>query len=232
MAAAEADERSFVRNTREYFNSFYGGLLKTGAAGQEKMRWSPALGRAAVALKWGFAVQFSRNQPEGTFIRIQQVNDQTTPTFDKPTAGAGPKLITRLTNLGSDGRFGELPSFRDNRVREPALLGTGTQREIIEAAQRSKLDFVVVAYFYRRGRLVEMSMRVLDVMASEKLYETERVTQAKLANSAEDLGGKIAAVCEVGDCSSDAAENFCPTGSGTLEDSDGKRQRQPCGRTV
>ena len=97
-----------------------------------------------------------------------------------------------MRNLETDDAFGNLPSFRDNRVREPALLGTGSQKEIIDAAKTANLDFVVVAYFYRRGRLLEMSMRVLDVATSQKLFETERVTEAKLANNAEDLGGKIA----------------------------------------
>ena len=191
-AAAQADERSFLKNSREYFNDLYGDLLKNEDSWPDRVRWSPGLKRATIALKWGFAVQFSRNPPEGSFIRIQQVNEETIPLFDKPTAGAGPKVIAELRQIEAEGGFGKFPEFRDNRVREPALLGTGSQREILEAAHKAKLDFVVIAYFYRRGQSVEMSLRVLDSTNGTKLFETDRLTQAKLARSAADLGASVA----------------------------------------
>jgi WD40 repeat protein len=173
-SAAQPTGERFVRKT-------YLGLLTDDTALEERLKWFPAAKRPSIGLRWGLGVVLA-SQADPPKIRSSD-------DLAKLTGPIGPALIEQLQTRMGQGAFGKWPENGPPGCRKVAILGAGTQPELVAVAKKDGLDVLVLFTLRVRpagsGRRMDMSMRVrlLDVASDEALWTSESVSSGRVASA-------------------------------------------------
>lgn len=199
--AVEMQRKSFVHHCQEVSHRAYAEVISSDDPElAERWKWSAALGRPAIGLRWGFAVQYSGKKPDNAYVFPQPNYPSLVESMNELTAGAAPRLIDNVEYLASQGRFGKWPVGRNSHAREVLLLGGGTLGELQEAAKSARLDFLVTAHFTtqasgpgtakKKGSTTAMTFRLFDVFLGKMLFETSPLKAADLNKTEKDASAE------------------------------------------
>ncbi|MBI1312128.1 hypothetical protein GC176_12625 [bacterium] len=189
-------EAELLTKCRAIVNATYGDILSSDESSWgTKLSWSPALKRTVVGVRWGLGVQFQK-PPGNVKVEIQPKRKDMLAQLAKASVGAGPALVDSIEAMIRAGQLGSWSSSADTVAKETILLGAGSQHELIAAARKARLDFLVITYFGqgrgRQARETTMEFRVLDAASGEKLFTSDIVSESELGKAGVDLGVELA----------------------------------------
>ena len=165
----------FDTASRDYVRRFY---TETIAAADDAVvgmvQWLPAARQPVLGLRWGVGLYHAdaQQQPPAGDARA----------MGGLTGGAGPALVAGLEKRMAEGVFGIWPEEGDRRLREIALLGSGRQPDLVEAARRRGLDLLMIFTLSERTvvvskkQFVMLRVRILDVTTGRQLWTSEPVS--------------------------------------------------------
>ncbi|MFM9961321.1 MAG: hypothetical protein ACKV2Q_08850 [Planctomycetaceae bacterium] len=202
-SAVEMQRRSFEHHCQEVAHRAYAEVVTSDAPEvAERWKWSPALQRPVIGLRWGFAVQYSGKKPDNAYVFPQPNYQSIVESMNELTAGSAPRLIGNVEYLASQGRFGQWPVGRNSLAREVVLLGGGSLGELLAAAKSARLDFLVAAHFTtqaggpttskKKGSTTAMTFRLFDVSLGKMLFETSPLKAADLGKNEKDASAEAA----------------------------------------
>ncbi|MBC7818476.1 MAG: hypothetical protein IAG10_16440, partial [Planctomycetaceae bacterium] len=201
--AIEMQRKSFEHHCQEVAHRAYAEVVSSDAPEvAERWKWSSALQRPVVGLRWGFAVQYSGKKPDNAYVFPQPNYPSIVESMNELTAGSAPRLIDNVEHLASQGRFGLWPVGRNSHAREVVLLGGGALGELMDAAKSARLDFLVAAHFTtqasgpatakKKGSTKAMTFRLFDVSTGKMLFETSPLKAADLNKTEKDASAEAA----------------------------------------
>ena len=197
----EMQRRSFEHHCQEVAHRAYADVVSSDDPEvAERWKWSAALGRPAIGLRWGFAVQYSGKKPDNAYVFPQPNYPSLVESMNELTAGAAPRLIGNVEYLASQGRFGKWPVGRNSLAREVVLLGGGALGELLDAAKSARLDFLIAAHFTtqasgpgtakKKASTTAMTFRLFDISTGKVLFETSPLKAADLNKTEKDASAE------------------------------------------
>jgi len=170
--AMEPVQRAYELASREY-------AIKTAVdliAGEDatlmyRVRWFPAGNRPVIGLRWGLGVEVSG--PADPAARAAVQNGQ------ELIGSVAMALIGGLEPRIKAGAYGEWPDQGDPRLREVAVLPTGTRQQLIAAARSRRLDMLIflqpVPLTSSAGQIAQtlVQAQVFDVVAEKPLRTSQ-----------------------------------------------------------
>lgn len=193
---AQTDSR-FVSNLQRAVSAQQAELAALeGSALQERLKWCSVLKRPVVGVRWGLGVQLAaatkenmlKTQPN-TFVVVDAVN--------QITGGVCSPLVARMTDLGMNNAFGELPKANDARITQPLLFGGGNRKQVVDAAKAAGVDLLMLAHLSgtpaNKGALnaTSLVLRIINVDTEEEVFASDRLSGKAAATTAADLSGLI-----------------------------------------
>lgn len=202
-SAVEMQRKSFEHHCQEVAHRAYAEVISSDVLEvAERWKWSPALQRPVIGLRWGFGVQYSGKKPDNAYVFPQPNYQSIVESMNDLTAGSAPRLIGNVEYLASQGRFGQWPVGRNSLAREVVLIGGGSLGELLAAAKTARLDFLVAAHFTtqaggpatskKKGSTTAMTFRLFDVSLGKMLFETSPLKAADLGKSEKDASAEAA----------------------------------------
>jgi hypothetical protein len=199
----EMQRKSFEFHCQDVAHRLYAEAIGSDdPIGGERWKWSAALQRPMIGLRWGFAVQYTGKKQEGVYVFPQPNYPSVTEPLNNLTAGSGPRLIDNIEYLASEGRFGLWPTGRNSHARDVVLLGGGALGELLEAAKSTRLDFFIAAHFTnqasgpstskKKGANTSMTFRLFDVNTGKMVFETSPLKAADLNKTDKDASAEAA----------------------------------------
>ncbi len=198
---------TFEQRNRRYVRQTMADLIAgDDATVAHRVKWFPAAKRPTIGLRWGVGVTVTgvASPPR----RLISVSD-----LAKVTGPAGPAVGNGLQERLSSGEFGKWPDAGDEKYRQVAILGSGSQSRLVDQARNAGLDMVAVFELIVKslgvGTKTEtiMRLRFVDVAIGEPLWVSGRLSDIKIRaamHEGRDLAGDF-----VGKATAEIDQNFC-----------------------